>query len=169
MLAPNGADIHDTAGLLVEHPGQHRTDGVPGAVQIHGKVPLPHLVGHILEEGHPRHTGVVHQQGNRAKGLLRAADHLVYLCTAGHIRLDGDGLPPLTDNLLGQLLGQIHALAAVDAHSVTLPGQTQSHGPTDPSGRTRDQCDFLHLISSFLRACFPGPGFYFTLSSFKGG
>ena len=85
--SPDGGGVDDAPLVVVQHGGQHRLNGVVGAVYVDGEVAVPQLIGDVLKQGLSRHTGVVHQQRYRAEGILHLPDHGIHLFPAGHIRL----------------------------------------------------------------------------------
>ena len=144
MLAPDGGSVDDAARLFVQHVRQHGADGVARAVQVDGKVALPHLVRHVLEQRLPGHARVVHQQRHRAESLLHAAHHGLHRRAVGHVRLHGHRRAARLRQLGEQLLRLVAALQVVDADGVPVPRQPPRHGAADAAGGACHQCDPIH-------------------------
>ena len=109
---------------------------------------LPHLVRYVLKKLLPRNARVVHEQRDFAEFTLALRDHGVHLGALRHVRLHGDGLMSLAAQQRGELVRQIFSLIIVDAHGVALARERTRDCAADAAGRTGDQCNFFHALSS---------------------
>ena len=123
----------------------HRLNGVVRTVHVGGEVPVPHLVGHILEQGLARHTGVVHQQRHRAPLLLDGTHHVLHLLPPGHIRLIRHGLMSFRRQLRSQTLSAVLPYPVVDADLPALTAQLTGHRPADAPAGAGDKRDLFHF------------------------
>ena len=128
----------------MEHVGQYRLDGVPGAAQIHAQIAVPLGVRDILKLDLPRNAGVVHQQAHGSQIRFRSANHRLHSRPVRHIRLNCNGISTMVPDFFCQRLRLLPVRQVIDTDSMSRLRQLCRNRSPDPPGSPSDQCHTIH-------------------------
>jgi len=140
--------IDDAAGVFMQHMRQDGLNGIEAAAEVYIKDALPCLRLNILKLLLLCDAGVIDEQRDMPQLVLRACDHFAHGQCIGHVRLLPDSVRAVGLEFFSERFGLVGALNAVYAHGVALARERTRDCAADAAGRTGDQCNFFHALSS---------------------